>query len=70
MYKVFPVEGGYQVFWVEKEGAIPRPVRVESYKQRQSAYRKAKQLNDEAKEVDKFLVRDGAIIIWAQAKPT
>jgi hypothetical protein len=63
MYKVIPVPGGYQVFWVENEGATPRPVRVEPFKHRQSAHRKAKQLNDAVKEIDEMIAKDGAIII-------
>jgi hypothetical protein len=63
MYKVLPVEGGFQVFWVENETTQPRPVRVEPYKHRQSAHRKAKELNDAVKNVDEMVKRDGAIII-------
>lgn len=63
MYKVLEVKGGWQVFWVENETAQPRPVRVEPYKQRQSAYRKAKQLNDAVKEVDEMIRKNGAIIL-------
>lgn len=63
MYKVLPVKGGYQVFWVENEDAQPRPVRVEPYKHRQSAYRKAKQLNDAVNNVDEMIKKNGAIIL-------
>jgi hypothetical protein len=63
MYKVLSVPGGWQVFWVENEDFQPRPVRVEPYKQRQSAYRKAKQLNNAAKNVDAMIAKDGAIIL-------
>jgi len=63
VYQVQKVAGGYQVFWVENETAQPRPVRVEPYKHRQSAYRKAKQLNDAAKAVDEMVKKDGAIIL-------
>jgi len=63
VYQVQKVTGGYQVFWVENEAAQPRPVRVQPYKQRQSAYRKAKQLNDAAKVIDAMIKKDGAIIL-------
>ncbi|GAC1468031.1 MAG: hypothetical protein PVSMB2_36160 [Ktedonobacteraceae bacterium] len=63
MYKVMSVPGGWQVFWVENEDAQPRPVRVEPYKHRPSAYRKAKQLNDAAKIIDEIVAKDGAIIL-------
>lgn len=63
MYKVLPVPGGWQVYWVEHDTARPRPVRVEPYKQRQSAYRKAKELNKAVQETDDMIAKDGAIIL-------
>jgi hypothetical protein len=49
MYKVFEVEGGFQVFWCPSapthyNDKVPYSDKV--YPQRQGAYRKCKQLND------------------------
>jgi hypothetical protein len=75
MYKVFPVEGGFQVFWVESPGteplAVPRPVFTPSdeackyapYVHRQAAYRRCKKLNDAVRQVDEMIAKDGAIIL-------
>lgn len=62
-YIVLEVPGGYQVFWKENDDLPPRPVRVEPYRHHQSAYRKAKQLNNSLKEVEAMIERDGAIIL-------
>lgn len=74
MYKVFPVEGGYQIFWCphyldkdarteEEKLAEKRPYSKKVYSKPQAAQRRKKQLNDSLKEVDKMIARDGAIIV-------
>lgn len=74
MYKVFPVEGGYQIFWcphyLDKEArtederfADSRPASKKVYPQKQGAGRRCKQLNDALKQTDEMIARDGAIII-------
>jgi hypothetical protein len=74
MYKVFPVEGGYQVFRLIPDSPpvpVARPVFVPSdedgkyapYKQRQAAYRRCKKLNDDEAVIDAMIARDGAIIL-------
>lgn len=49
MYKVFKVEGGYQVFWVSEDEVRIADGRVKPYPSRQNAYKRCKQLNDERK---------------------
>ena len=65
MYKVLPVPGGWQVFWIECPDALPRRVdgRIEPYKQRQAAYRRCKTLNDALKPIEKMVAETGAIIL-------
>lgn len=62
MYKVLPVEGGWQVFWIESPDTEPRRIdgRIEPYRQRQAAYRRCKKLNDAVKRIDEQIERDGA----------
>lgn len=53
MYRVFAVEGGYEIFWcpsapVHYADKIPYDGRV--YSKRQAAYRRCKQLNEELKQ--------------------
>jgi hypothetical protein len=56
MFKVFPVEGGYQIFWcpsapMHYADKIPHDGKV--YKQRQAAYRRKKQLQEALEKTDK-----------------
>lgn len=49
MYKVFEVEGGFQVFWCKSAPTHyndKEPYSEKVYRYRQGAYRKCKQLND------------------------
>ncbi len=53
MYKVFKVEGGYEVFWcpsapVHFADKVPYDGKI--YKQAAAAYRRVKELNDRMKE--------------------
>ncbi len=53
MYKVFEVEGGYEIFWcpsapIHYNDKIPYDGKV--YPQRPGAYRRVKQLNDKLGE--------------------
>jgi hypothetical protein len=53
MYKVFQVEGGYEIFWcpsapIHFDGKIPYDGKV--YSTRAAAYRRVKQLNDALKK--------------------
>jgi hypothetical protein len=53
MYKMFEVEGGFQIFWcpsapVHYNDRIPYNGKV--YSKRQAAYRRLKQLNDGLKQ--------------------
>lgn len=63
MYTVFSVEGGYQIFWCPSEHERKPLNNPHVYPQRQSAYRRAKKLNDAIKDVDAMVKRDGAIIL-------
>lgn len=72
MYKVFPVDGGWHVYWLESPDAepklVPRPTddpeeRLKPYSKRQAAYRRSKKLNDLNKKIDEQIARDGAIIV-------
>jgi hypothetical protein len=70
MYKVLPVEGGFDVFRLDSPDAEPRLVphtnktgQVVPYKFRQAAYRRCKKLNDAVKDVDQMIARYGAIIV-------
>jgi len=75
MYKVFPVSGGWSVFWLKTPDAEPVPVpkavllpedeiaKWEPYKQRSAAYRRCKKLNDAIKHIDSLVAKDGAIIL-------
>jgi hypothetical protein len=52
MYKVYEVEGGYQIFWcpsapMHYQDRIPHDDRV--YSKKQAAYRRNKQLNEQLK---------------------
>lgn len=54
IYKVFKVEGGYQIFWCPSAPvhyADRTPYDGKVYPQRAGAYRRVKQLND---ELEKF----------------
>lgn len=64
MYKVFPVVGGWQVFYIE-ENLPPRQQdgHPHPYKHRQSAYKRCKKLNTILDETQKMIDRDSAIII-------
>lgn len=64
MYKVFHVEGGWLVFYVE-EGKPLRPAdgRAKPYTQKTHAYRRARKLNKDLQEVEQMIKRDGAIIL-------
>ncbi len=49
MYRVFPVPGGFQIFWCPSwprhtEDKVPHSTKVYPYKQ--AAYRRASQLNE------------------------
>jgi hypothetical protein len=53
MYKVFPVEGGYEIFWCPSapthyNDKVPYDGKV--YSTRPAAYRRVKQLNDALKK--------------------
>lgn len=48
MYKVFPVEGGYQIFWCPSEHERQPLNRVKVYTHANAAYRRCKQLNQKA----------------------
>ena len=70
MYKVFKVEGGWSVFWIESLDTEPVLIphvnglgQTVPYPQRQAAYRRCKKLNDAVKEVDAMIAKDGAIIL-------
>lgn len=70
MYKVHPVEGGWQVFRVDNPDASPILVphlnksgEISPYTKRQAAYRRCKQLNDAERKIDEQIKRDGAIIL-------
>lgn len=74
MYRVFPVEGGYQIFWcphyLDKDArtedeklAEMRPASKKIYPQKQGAQRRKKQLNDELGVIDEMIKKDGAIIL-------
>jgi hypothetical protein len=56
MFKVFPVEKGFQIFWcpsapMHYADKIPHDERV--YKYRQAAYRRKKQLQEALEKTDK-----------------
>lgn len=56
MFKVFPVEGGYQIFWcpsapMHYADKIPHDDKV--YSKKQSAYRRKKQLQETLEKTDK-----------------
>ncbi len=56
MYKVFPVEGGYQIFWCPSaplhfNDKIPYDGKV--YSKKQAAYRKVKQLREQLEAAEK-----------------
>jgi len=56
MFKVFPVEGGYQIFWcpsapMHYADKIPHDGRV--YSKKQAAYRRKKQLQEALDKTDK-----------------
>jgi hypothetical protein len=60
MYKVFEVEGGYEIFWCPSapyhyNDKIPYDGRI--YAHRAAAYRRVKQLNDALKEKPKSEVQ-------------
>ena len=74
MYRVFPVKGGYQIFWCphyndkdarteDERFADARPSSKKIYPQKQGAQRRKKQLNDALSVVDEMIKKDGAIII-------
>lgn len=46
MYKVFPVEGGYEIFWCASEHEKQPLNNPRIYSKRQAAYRRARQLNN------------------------
>jgi hypothetical protein len=53
MYKVFPAEGGFEVFWcpsapIHYNDKIPYDGKI--YSKKQAAYRRCKQLNEALKE--------------------
>lgn len=65
MYKVFQIEGGYQIFWCPTPHDMT-PVKRQNgqpYSTKQAAYRRAKQLNDLLKQTEEQIKRDGAIIV-------
>ena len=69
-YKVFAVEGGHQIFWCPSAPLHyddKRPYSDKVYPFPNSAYRRAKQLNDryqqDVKNVDAMIAKDGAIIL-------
>lgn len=56
MFKVFPVEGGYQIFWCPSapkhyQDRIPHDGKV--YTKKQAAYRRVKQLREELANTNK-----------------
>lgn len=56
MFRVFPVEGGYQIFWcpsapMHYADKIPHGEKI--YKYRQAAYRRKKQLQEDLEKTDK-----------------
>lgn len=64
MYKVFPVEDGFQIFWcpsapLHYNDKIPYNNKV--YPQKQAAYRRCKQLNERIPEKAIVAVKEEAI---------
>jgi hypothetical protein len=47
MYRVFKVEGGYEIFWCPSEHEKIALNKKKVYSTHQAAYRRAKQLNNE-----------------------
>lgn len=60
MHKVFQVNGGFQIFWCPshpKHYADKIPASERIYRQKQAAYRRCKQLNDErAKQMQTYAI--------------
>jgi hypothetical protein len=50
MYRVFPVEDGYEIFWCPSEHEKIALNRKKVYSTDSAAYRRVKQLNDALKE--------------------